>query len=75
MKYFRMYKTNNINESLFGKLEKHWLLEKFDKDNINIFDKNANKLFSSHYSIFKKVKRKQVDFFFFHTFNRLFIQG
>ena len=43
MKYFRMYKTNNINESLFGKLEKHWLLEKFDKDNINIFDKNANK--------------------------------
>jgi hypothetical protein len=66
MKYFRMYKTKNINESLFGKLEKHWLLEKFDKDNVNIFDKNANKLFSSHYSIYKKVKKnRQISLFFY----------
>jgi len=53
---YRMFKKENINESLSEKLEKHWLLEKFSTDDVDIFGQSTNKLFSDHYNIFKKVK-------------------
>ena len=50
-----MTTTESESESLRAKLEKYWLIEKFNPHEISMFDENENKLFSNFFNLTKKV--------------------